>query len=170
MSENGMSENNLLRLIRYGKCGKYVFHGSPRLIDGLLLPHKTTRTNTDGMVIYEGTSLHVTPWLYVALNYMTTATQTCNTSVNLLQAENTIVINCMDGKQMAPAALQLLFARGGYIYVLPSESFSTANGLGMLEMISRKPVQPVHYLRLSKNDAIALFRLLGTRLVIDFDA
>ena len=154
---------NLLRLIRYGLCGKYVFHGSPKLIDGLLLPNKTSR-GSDGVVMYEGTSLHATPLLYVALNYLTIATQTCASGVCLFHATNTIDILCMDSKQTTSAALQMLFARGGYVYVLASERFSTTKGLGMLEVISRKAVQPVHRVRLSKNDAITLLRMLGTRI------
>lgn len=156
----------LMRLIRYGMSGQFVFHGSPTCIDGLLLPNHTTRVTADDRVMYDGISLHATRLLYVSLTYLAGRSDTleCTSGVDLFKATNTIVVSCEDPSQTKQAVFDMLYSRGGYVYVLPAERFTTTKGLGLLEVISLEAVQPVHRVRLSKNDLSALLKMLGTRI------
>lgn len=157
--------NKLMRLIRYGMSGQYVFHGSPIRIDGMLLPNKSVRS-TDSKVMYEGISLHATRLLYVSLSYLASkSTRTCTSGVDLFEATNTIAVSCEEPKKTKQAVFDMLYSDGGYIYVLPSECFTTKAGLGMLEVVSFEGVQPIHRVRLNKTDLSNLLRMLGTKIV-----
>lgn len=159
----------IMGLIRYAMCGQYVFHGSPTRIDGKLLPNHTQRI-TGRRVMYDETSLHATPLLYVSLTYLArhpTLNQNCSSSVSLFKAENTMGISCADRKETLQATFDILFSRGGYVYVLPAERFSSRKGLGMLEVVSFKGEKPVDRVRLSKKEITTLFQMLGTHIVRD---
>lgn len=151
-------------------CGKYVFHGSPIRINGDLRPNLNIRASPT-TIIYEGISLHATRLLYISLTYLGSRAgnhlrgkEFFGTAVDLNAADNTLVWRGPPSMSL-PDVFHLLFGKGGYVYVLPADRFSTVKGLGPLEIVSFDSVKPLRRIRLSEIELSAMFKLLGTHIV-----
>ena len=149
-----------LQLIKAALSGQYVFHGSPVKFS-VVKASETTRRGKHG-IKYQGTSVHATPWLYAALSYLARRQPGYMSGVSLYEHDNEIMVGGPATKQ---DAVNALFGAGGYVYVLPRDSFAWFEGLGDLELACLHDVKPVKRFRLTYEDWGELMHFLGTRIV-----
>jgi hypothetical protein len=157
------SDKKLLDLGEFASR-KVVFHGSPTCFDEAK-PSPTKRIK-GGKVIYDATSLHATPEIYIALSYTAKRVSVeieekrfhLATGVSLYQLDKTISII---GVKDLDFSLSKLFGTG-YLYVFDASDFHTTDGLGDLEVISTKPLKPL--LRIEVKDPVALLKSMNIRL------
>lgn len=152
----------ILTLVRAALSGRYVFHGSPTRIDGELQPSPTSRKN-NGVVVYDAVSLHATPLLYVSLSYLAVKTLGYASGGSLHEPENELSVMGPPA-QSKDSIVQRLFGRGGYVYVLPADRFTTFAGLGRLEVASTSSVAYERRVHLTHGELLALLGVLGVRV------
>ena len=133
--------------------GKYVYHGSPSNFD-IAKPSYTRRGQyIDGKfeTAFEGTTLHATPHKWIALNYTHDKPRNLefihnskkyhySTGVSLFNNNKNILII---GQKTLEHSMKKLYGKGGYLYVFEAKDFTTAKGLGNLEVISYEPQKPI---------------------------
>jgi hypothetical protein len=155
-----------LEIIKMALSGKYVFHGSPSKFNVVKASENIRRgkNGNEYYIKYRGTSVHATSCLYAALSYLALRKPGYTTSVSLYENENAIGVGGPTTKQ---DAVKELFGAGGYLYVLPRESFVWFEGLGDLEMASFHDVKPVKRFHLTYEDWDELMNFLGTKINFD---
>jgi hypothetical protein len=133
--------------------GKYVFHGSPS--DFVIAKPSYTRRSKmiDGKleIVFEGTTLHATPYKWIALYYLHNKMQNLefinngkkyyySTGVSLFNNNKKVMIF---GQKNLEYSLKKIYGKGGYLYIFEEKNFTTAKGLGNLEVISYEPQKPI---------------------------
>ncbi|XWV26146.1 hypothetical protein QJ857_gp0933 [Tupanvirus soda lake] len=150
------------KLNKYINNPKYVFHGSNQRFD-IVMPHPTKRIDIDGKITYEGTSVHATPELYIALSYTYDKSKRPYyfTGISLFELDNSIYVS---GQKSLEYSLEKLWPDNyfGYIYVLDAQKFFWKNGLGPLEVISYEPVKPIKIFKIK--NITKLLKKLGTKI------
>lgn len=143
--------------------GRYYFHGSPKGIRGPLKPSPTIRGGPDN-ITYQGTSLHATPVLHMALAYLADRNalrEGVSFGVNLFDADG--LIRVRGGRGIVRA----LYGRGGWLYALPrGPCFVNFHGLATHEVASFSPVEPSKRWRLSFDEWRALISAIGARVQV----
>ncbi len=130
---------------------QYVYHGSKDLFE-LAMPKRQIRKGYDKTgnleTIFEEVSFHATPYRWLALAYANTYPKIelngkqlhYSIGVDLYKYTEEIEIY---GFESLERSLEKIYGQGGYLYYFKKEDFHTTEGLGNLEMIATKPVQPV---------------------------
>ena len=133
-----------------------VYHGSPNKFT-VAKPFLTSRSHSDknGKIIvdYEGTSLHATPYKWIALSYSGNRPlfkhkgkrKLFGQGVNLIDKGNsfqtkTIIIF---GKRSLNYSLEKIYGKGGYLYTFNKNKFKWVKGLGKNEVISFEEQVPL---------------------------
>ena len=133
--------------------GKYVYHGSPVDFD-IAKPSFTRRGKyIDGKfeIAFEGTTLHATPHKWIALSYTHDKAKNLEFTHNGKKYHYTSGVSLFDnnkkvfiiGQKTLEQSMKKLFGKGGYLYVFEAKDFTTAKGLGNLEVISYEPQKPI---------------------------
>ena len=130
-----------------------VYHGSPKKFT-MAKPSYTKRVHNDKngkrIIDYEGVSLHVTPYIWIALAYTFAHNKSFihkgkkfyySMGVNL-KTVNKIKIIYIYGKNSLEYSLEKLYGNGGYLYTFDKNNFHTEKGLGINELISYEEQKP----------------------------
>lgn len=135
-----------------------VFHGSSFLFE-TARPSATQRV-TKGEVVYEGTSLHATPYYWIALAFTARKGGSSNFGVSLFTDDKTVLVL---GSESLEKSLLELYEGDRYVYEFPAEPFAWQKGLGPLEVVSFEEQKPskVDIIR----DAVAVMKDAGVKFV-----
>lgn len=129
---------------------KYVFHGTneyKRISDPKT--HRRSRGKGDQKeIIFEGVSFHATPHKWIAIAYTYTP---AIFKINNREAYYNIGIDLYNGKEEVEIyginsleeSLKALYRKGGYVLRFHKQDFYHSRGLGNLELITHKMIEPV---------------------------
>lgn len=142
---------------------KYVHHGSKEPFE-TAVPKRQVRRDKDSRVIFDDVSFHATPYKWIALAYTydpkphTIGGQTAryNMGVSLYEPVEEIVIL---GFESLEASLEKLYGDGGYLFAFEKEKFFHTKGLGNIEVITKKLLEPARVERI--DDPVSELRKLG---------
>lgn len=131
-----------------------VYHGSTRKFD-IAKPSFTRRGHIDKgkyVLDYEGISLHVTPYKWIALAYTGYRPSYkhkgieyhFNFGVPVKYKDDTFKnkIVSIFGKKSLEYSLNKIYGKGGYLYTFSKNKFIWKKGLGLNELISYKEQKP----------------------------
>ena len=128
-----------------------VYHGSP-VEFGTVKPKENKRLRfEDGkeVITFQDISFHATPHKWIALAYALDGKQlyecdgkqACyNMGVSLFENNMTVVVY---GVNSLEESLEKLYGKRGYIYEYDAEHFFYTEGLGPLEVITKKEIDPL---------------------------
>lgn len=153
-----------------------VYHGSPKKFN-IAKPAFTKRVHLvkNKMVIdYEGISLHVTPYKWIALSYMMrkrvsylcngkTKYFTVGAPVKKKDSDYRNKIIYIHGKRSLKYSLDKIYSGGGFLYTFKKSKFKRVKGLGENELISFDAQVPdkIEYV----NDPVKEMTKLGVNFV-----
>jgi hypothetical protein len=136
-----------------------VFHGSSHLFE-IAKPNFTQRISRGGEVTYQGTSLHATPHLWIALAYTATKGGSSNFGVSLFTNDKIVLVF---GTASLDQSLTGMYGGDRYVYEFPAESFAWKKGLGPLEVVSFEEQKPLK--TITVHDAVATMKEAGVKFV-----
>lgn len=153
-----------------GSDSRYVYHGSPQELDSeRAIPKRNIRKKwnkeTESYdVIFDQESFHATPHKWIALAYTYKAAPFeidgklahYNMGVSLYDNNKQIDVY---GFNSLEESLQILYGKGGYLYHFDKDKFLYKEGLGNLEVITEKEVEPITVERI--DDPVEEMRNLG---------
>lgn len=131
---------------------KSVYHGSPREF-GTVKPRENIRMRIEKgeeIVTFKDISFHATPHRWIALAYTYNASESFNLEgkqirynmgVDLYDNNKSISIY---GFGSLEESLEKLYGEGGYLYQYDADHFFYTEGLGDLEVITQKEIDPIH--------------------------
>lgn len=134
----------LLELIAYAET---VYHGSPVYFDAPVLMFNR-RIGRNGETLWSGKGVFATPDRRIALTYTNTRGMGYSQGINLWEniSENEPIELIVEGGSSQEEALEKLYGTSdpggsfGYIYCIESKNFKREVGLGLMEVVSRVPV------------------------------
>lgn len=151
-----------------------VYHGSKKKFK-IAEPRLTRRASLiDGklVVVYEGVSLHVTPYKWMALAYTGNKRKVYIKNGNKRVFSAGVPIKKKDkyfknkiieihGKKDLEYSLNKIYGKGGYLYTFDAKHFKRVKGLGANEKISYDPQVPkqIEYIK----DPVKAMKNLGVK-------
>ncbi len=143
----------------------YVFHGSHELFD-VVVPKRQIRKNLNKETgeyetVFDDISFHATPYKWIAIAYICTHNKFeregfwyhYTKGVNLKEYEEVVEVDSME------ESMKELYGDGGYLYTYDKNEFHHAEGLGMLELITKGSIRPIQVERI--DDPVAELKKLG---------
>ena len=131
-----------------------AYHGSNKNFD-IAKPSFTQRGHIDKgkyVLDYEGISLHVTPYKWIALVYTEYRPKYKHKNIEYyfnfgvpIKYKDDDFINkivYIDGKKSLEYSLNKIYGKGGYLYTFSKNKFIWKKGLGANELISYKEEKP----------------------------
>ncbi len=129
---------------------KYVYHGSDIFFDSVV-PKRQIRAkieNGERKVKFDEISFHATPHKWIAIAYICKIKSfqidkqlfEYNMAVDLYTHRKELIIF---GINSLEESLDKLFGEGGYILTFKKEDFFYMEGLGNLEVITKKTIKPL---------------------------
>lgn len=149
---------------------KYVYHGSPREIEGeLAIPKRNIRNRWNKEtetydIIFDQESFHATPHKWIALAYTYKSvpyeidgkTAHYNIGVSLYDTNNEVIIL---GFKSLEDSLEKLYGQGGYVYHFDKDKFLHKEGLGNREVIVEESIKPIEVERV--DNPVEVMKKLG---------
>ncbi len=147
--------------------GNYVFHGSHEMFETAIPKRNRRMKKNDAgewVAVFDDVSFHATPYYWIAVNY-TCITQDVEyqgkkywhcTGVELKKYKEEIEVY---GVESLEKSLEILFGKGGYVLTFDKNNFHTQEGLGILELISKKEIKPSSITRI--DDPVSELKKLG---------